>query len=105
VLELRNSYGLPAYILRTRDFPMRSNIRNVPPTALRQEQKPYLTEPEKTRTYDEAMVLVGDEKTLHGSEVLLHKVKKIKPKCMNGMPSIFKWREGLSTAMRTTNPF
>jgi hypothetical protein len=105
VLELRNSYGLPAYVLRTRDFPMRSNIRDVPPTALRQQQQPHVTDPEKTRTYDEAAVLVGDEKTLHGSEVLLHKVEKIKPKCLNGMPSIFKWRVGLTTAMRTTNPF
>ena len=32
----RNSahdYGLPAYILRTKDFPMRSYIRGTPPTA------------------------------------------------------------------------
>ena len=41
VLELQNEYHLPAYILRTRDFPMRSNIRDVPPTAIRQIRKPY----------------------------------------------------------------
>jgi hypothetical protein len=105
VLELRNEYHLPAYILRSRDFPMRSNIRTVPPTALRAQQQADIGLPEKTRTYDEAVVLVGDEKTLKGSEELLHTVKKIKPKCLNGNPSIFHWREGLNTAMRTTNPF
>jgi hypothetical protein len=105
VLELRNDHNLPAYILRTRDFPLRSNIRNVPPTAEQQVRKPYLTEPEKARTHDEAIVLVGDEKTLKGSEVLLHKVKKIKPKCLNANPSIYHWRQGLNTALRTTNPF
>jgi hypothetical protein len=105
VLELRNDHGMPAYILRSRDFPMRSNIRNIPPTAVRAQQQPHVGLPEKVRTYDEAVVLVGDEKTLHDSELLLHKVKKIKPKCLNGNPSIFKWRDGLHTAMRTTNPF
>jgi hypothetical protein len=105
VLELRNDHGLPAYILRSRDFPMRSYIRTVPPTALRAQQQAHIGEPEKTRTYDEAVVLVGDEKTLIDSEKLLHKVKIIKPKCLNGNPSIFHWREGLNTAMRTTNPF
>ena len=61
--------------------------------------------PEKYRTYDEAAVLVGNEKTQKDSAVLLHKVKKIKPDCLNAMPSLFKWREGLSTAIRTTNPY
>ena len=31
-------------------------------------------------------MLVGNEKTLKDSEVLLHQVKKIKPECLNGMP-------------------
>ena len=31
--ELRGKYGLPAYILRSKDFPGKSNIRGVPPTA------------------------------------------------------------------------
>jgi hypothetical protein len=105
VLELRNEYQLPAWILRTRDFPMRSYIRDVPPTAINEVRKPYLTEPEKSRTHDEAVVLVGNEKTLKGSEELLHQVKKIKPKCLNEKPSIYHWREGLSKALRTTNPF
>ena len=34
-------------------------------------------------------MLVGDAKTLDESEALLHKVKKIQPKCLDGMPSIF----------------
>ena len=31
--ELHGKYGLPAYILRSKDFPGKSNIRQVPPTA------------------------------------------------------------------------
>ena len=61
--------------------------------------------PEKYRTYDEAAVLVGNKKTEKDSALLLHKVKKIKPDCLNAMPSMFKWREGLSTALCTTNPY
>jgi hypothetical protein len=105
VLELRNDYRLPAYILRTRDFPMRSNIRDVPPTSIPEIRKPYLTEPEKARTHDEAVVLVGDCKTLFESEQLWKKVKLIKPKCLKANHSIYFWREGLSKALRTSNPF
>lgn len=105
VLELRREHGLPAYILRTKDFPMRSNIRNVPPTSAQYVRQPRLTEPEKTRSYDEAAVLVGNEKTLAASEALMHRVRKIKPKCLDEIPSIFNWRHGLSTALRTTNPY
>lgn len=104
-IELKRDYGLPAYILRTKDFPNRSNIRNVPPTADAFMAKARLTDPEKTRTYDEAAVLVGNEQTLDASEKLLQKVRKIKPVCLNEMPSIFNWRSGLTTALRTTNPF
>jgi hypothetical protein len=105
VLELRREYGLPAYILRIKDFPNRSNIRNVPPMAPEFIRKSQLTEPEKVRSYDEAAVLVGNEKTLAGSEALWKKVKHIKPKCLNEIPTIFGWRMGLSTAIRTTNPY
>jgi hypothetical protein len=105
VLELRRDYGLPAFILRTKDFPRLSNIRNVPPTAPASVEKPHLTDPEKVRTYDEAAVLVGNEKTLDDQEALWKKVKKIKPNCLNRMPGIFHWREGLGKALRTTNPF
>jgi hypothetical protein len=105
VLELRNDYQLPAYILRTRDFPMRSNIREVPPTAIQEIRRPYVSEPEKSRTHDEAVVLVGNEKTVKDADELLHRVKKIKPKCLNQMHSIYPWRDGLGKALRTTNPF
>jgi hypothetical protein len=104
-MELRNKYGLPAYILRTKDFPGKSNIRGVPPTADPGVIQANVAIPEKFRTYDEAAVLVGNEKTERDSVALLHKVKKIKPDCLNQMPSMFKWREGLSTALRTTNPY
>jgi len=103
--ELRSKYGLPSYILRSKDFPGKSNIRGVPPTADPAVVQANVSVPEKYRTYDEAAVLVGNEKTEKDSALLLHKVKKIKPDCLNAMPSMFKWREGLSTALRTTNPY
>ncbi len=106
-MELRKEYGLPAYILRLKDFPMHSLIRNVPPTAPSFVKQPHLTEPEKVRSYDEAMVLVGDEKTLEGSLALLHRVQKIHPNCLNEIASPFGWRkgQGLGMATRTTNPY
>ncbi len=103
--ELRTQYGLPAYILRSKDFPGKSNIRGVPPTSDPAVVQASVSVPEKYRTYDEAAVLVGNEKTEKDSVALLHKVKKIKPDCLNAMPSLFKWREGLSRAIRTTNPY
>ncbi|QEH37428.1 hypothetical protein OJF2_60190 [Aquisphaera giovannonii] len=103
--ELRAKYNLPAYILRTKDFPGFSNIRGVPPTADPAVVQANVKSPEKYRTFDEAAVLVGNEKTEKDSVALLHRVKKIKPDCLNGMPKFFAWREGLSTAIRTTNPY
>jgi hypothetical protein len=50
-------------------------------------------------------VLVGDEKTLAGSEKLWKQVKKIKPECLKKMSTPFLWREGLSKSYRTTNPY
>ncbi len=105
VLELQRDFGLPAYILRTKDFPRNSLIRNVPPTAPAAQNRSRLTEPEKVRSYDEAAVLIGNEKTLKGQELLWHKVKKLKPKCLDEMPKFFVWREGLSKALRVTNPY
>lgn len=105
VLELRHDFGLPAYILRTKDFPRRSNIRNVPPTAAAEQMKAELGMPERVRSLDEAAVLVGNALTLKDSEKLLHQVKKIKPRCLDGMPKMWLWREGLSKAIRTTNPY
>ncbi len=103
--ELTRDYGLPAYIMRLKDFPMGSFIRNVPPNAYPYMKKAQVAEPEKTRTHDQAMVLVGNEKTLQDSLTLLNKVKHINPKCLEQMPGIYPWRKGLSTASRTTNPY
>lgn len=105
VQELRSEFGLPAYILRTKDFANRSLVRNIPPTAPANLQRPLLTEPEKYRTYDESAVLVGNEKTLEASEKLLHEVKKLKPRCLDELPHIWNNRRHLKNAIRTTNPF
>jgi hypothetical protein len=105
VKELRNEYKLPAYVLRTKDYPGKSMIRGVPPTVPSNVMAPEIRMPEKIRTFDEAAVLVGNEKTLAASEKLWHEVKKIKPKCLDQMSSPFHWREGLKSAIRTTNPY
>lgn len=105
VLELRNEYQLPAFILRSKDFPRNSNIRNIPPTAPPGVDRARLADPERVRSFDEAAVLVGNEKTLKATEELLHKVKKIKPKCIDNLPKLYVWQTGLSKATRTTNPY
>ena len=105
VKELRNEYKLPAYILRTKDFPGKSLMRGTPPTVPSNVMKPDIKMPEKIRTFDEAAVVVGNEKTTADQEKLWRQVKKIKPKCLNGMANLFPWREGLSHAIRTTNPY
>ena len=66
VKELRNEYKLPAYILRTKDFPGKSLMRGTPPTVPSNVMTPDIKMPEKIRTFDEAAVLVGNEKTLAG---------------------------------------
>ncbi len=104
-MELRKDFGLPAYILRTKDFPMRSYIRGTPPTAPSVTMKASIKEPERVRTHDEAAVLIGNEKTEAATEILLNKVKRLHPKCLNDMPLLFPWRQGLSHALRTTNPY
>jgi hypothetical protein len=103
--ELRDDFGLPAYILRKKDFPGGSLIRGTPPTVPSEVMAPNIKMPEKIRTLDEASVLVGNEKTLAGSEKLWREVKKLKPKCLAGMSSPYPWRTGLSSALRTTNPY
>ena len=82
VKELRAEYKLPAYILRTKDFPGKSLMRGTPPTVPSNVMKPDIKMPEKIRTFDEAAVLVGNETTLAGSEKLWKQVRKIKPKCL-----------------------
>jgi hypothetical protein len=105
VKELRNEFHLPAYILRTKDMPGKSLIRGTPPTAPNELMAPDIKMPEKIRTFDEAAVLVGNERTLADSEKLLKHVRKIKPKCLDGMSSMFPWRTALCYAYRTTNPY
>jgi hypothetical protein len=105
VKELRNEYKLPAYILRTKDYPSRSLVRGTPPTVPSQVMQPNVRMPEKIRTFDEAAVLVGNEKTLADQEKLWREVKKLSPKCLEGMSTPFPWRTGLYQALRTTNPF
>lgn len=103
--ELRTVYKLPAYVLRKKDWPGGSNIRGIPPQADPQVAQAGLNQPEKIRTYDEATVLVGDEKTQKGAQELLHQVKKLSPKCLDNFSSFTPWRKGLSNAIRTTNPY
>ena len=103
--ELHDKYGLPAYILRSKDWPGKSNIRGVPPTADPEVVQSNIKVPERFRTYDEAAVLVGNEKTEKDAVVLLHRVKKIRPDCLQALPKVFAWRNDLRTAIRTTNPY
>ena len=107
VLELRKDYHLPAYILLPKKFPGKSMIRGVPPQAPAFAMKDDVGLPELIRTLDEAAVLVGDEKTTKDAFDLMHKVKKIHPVCIDGMPQMWHIRkgQGLSRAMTTTNPF
>jgi hypothetical protein len=106
-IELRRDFQLPAYILRTKDFPQNHYMRGTPPTAPSVTMKAITKLPEAVRTHDEAAVLVGNEKTTAATEILLNKVKKLHPKCLEHMPNLFKWREGggLGRALRTTNPY
>ena len=107
VLELRNKFKLPAYILLPRKFPNRSNIRGVPPQAPTFATRDDVGVPEVYRTLDEAAVLVGDEKSVKDSNVLLHKVKKLHPETTDGLQQMWHWRkgQGLTRAIMTTNPF
>jgi hypothetical protein len=106
-IELRKKYGLPAYVFRPKDIPMRSLIRGVPPTAAPGVSRPILAYPEAERIKDEAAVLVGNEKTLKDSAKLLEKVKHIHPATLDGMSDAHFWRKGtgLIRAIQTTNPY
>jgi hypothetical protein len=103
--ELRNDFGLPAYVFRRKEFPGGSMIRGTPPQAPSEVMAPEVKLPEKIRTVDEAAVLIGNEKTQAAQEKLWREVKKLQPKCLEHIPSPFPWRRGLGTAIRTTNPF
>jgi hypothetical protein len=106
-MELRSKFGLPAYVLRPKDFPLRSNIRGVPPTANPGINRAMPGLPELARIKDEALVLVGNEKTLADSKKLLNHIKMIHPACLDSIPEPYPWRKGkgLKFAMCTTNPF
>jgi hypothetical protein len=103
--ELRTEFGLPAYIFRKKESPGGSLIRGVPPTVPSQVNSTDIKMPEKIRTFDEAAVLVGNEKTLADQERLWREVKKLEPVCLEKMSSPFHWRKGLASAIRTTNPY
>jgi hypothetical protein len=93
--ERRNDFGLPAYILRTKDFAAGRNLVANNPGAL--------------QVHEEAAVLVGDEKTAAATEILVKKLKKIEPKCVAHYPRAPLDRLGrvgtLHRAIRTTNPY
>jgi hypothetical protein len=102
VKELQNDFGLPAFILRTKDFLGKKPMRGIAPG---QGAAPTGKLAGKTRTFEEAAVLVGNEKTLADQEKLLRAVKNLQPKCLEGVSSPFWWRTGLSAAIRMTNPY
>ncbi len=106
-MELRDQYNLPAYVLLSKEFPGRSNLANIPPTAPEVVRQGQVAVPEKFRMTDEAAVLVGNEKSVDDSEALLKKVKNIKPACLDQIPNAWGFRKGngLKRAMRTTNPY
>ncbi len=103
--ELRTEFGLPAYIFRKKENPGGSIVRGVPPQTPSQTKSTDVKMPEKIRTFDEAAVLVGNMKTMADQERLWREVKKLQPQCLKKMSSPFPWRTGLSTALRTTNPY
>ena len=106
--ELRQDFRLPAYILRSKEFPMKSYIRGTPVQAPSETMKAAIKQPEQVRIHDEAAVLVGErEDPRRGPRILLNKVKKLHPKCLEEMPAPVQWREGggLARAIRTTNPY
>src|SRR5262249_44903640 len=78
-IELREKFGLPAYVFNPKIQPGHSNIRNVQPTAADYVPNGQITAPEVYRTFDEAAVLVGNAKTIDDSEKILFKVKHIHP--------------------------
>lgn len=105
VQELRTEFALPAYILRLRDFRNRGVARDAAPAAPAGRAEANAGNPKKNRAFEECAVLVGDEKTLEASEKLLHRVKSLKPACLDALPHIWNNRRRLKNAIRTTNPF
>lgn len=105
-MELRRDYKIAAYVYNNKMKPGGSNIRGTLPTAAPDAPATNLNGPERARIYDEAVVLIGDCKTEDDAEGLLKQVKKIAPKCLQGMPSIYQWRKkDLGRATITVNPW
>lgn len=106
VIELRQTEKLPAYIFRMKVKPGNSNVYGLGPTVPKGIPNRDLPAPERFRTNDEAIVLVGDCKTVEEARDLLKRVKCLHPVCLDGMPSVYFWRngQGLKQAFQTTNP-
>lgn len=104
-IELRGM-NLPAYVFHLKIQPGGSNIRNVQPTANPEVPDAEINGPEKYRVFDEAAVLVGNCKSIDEAEKLLKEVKKIKPRSLDALPSIWGHRkgQGLYRAHITANP-
>jgi hypothetical protein len=104
--EIQSVHRLKAYIFHLKIQPGGSNIRNVQPTAPDYIPNGDMGVPEKYRIFDEAAVLVGDCATLDEAEKLLKVVKKIKPQCLDALPTIWHHRkgQGLFRAHITANP-
>ena len=60
-------------------YPGKSLIRGTPPTAPNELMAPDIKMPEKIRTFDEAAVLVGNERTLADSERLWTTLRSSSP--------------------------
>ncbi len=107
VTELRQEYKLPAYIWYARITPGRSNIERVQPHAADFVRNGDLAPPESYREKDEAIVLVGNCKTMAEATELVKKVKPIKPVSLTQLPTIYTHRQGkgLFRAIATVNPF
>ena len=104
--ELRQKEHLPAYVWNQKVHPGLSNIRDVPPTS-----DNHIVGGEKAqahyRNHDEAVVLVGDCKSIDEAMKLRHQVMKLHPASLGNVPHLFLHRanQGLSRATITTNPY
>lgn len=105
-MELIGKHQLPSYVYYRRIHPGGSNMEGVPPVAPPDQLGvPEIKGRAKERLYDEAVVLVGDCKSIHEAETLLKKVKRIRPDCLEHIPSPLTWRKkDLSRAIVTVNP-
>ena len=105
VKELRNDYNLPAYILRTKDFPGKSLIRGTPPTVPSEVMAPTSRCPRRFEPSTKPPSWSAMKRRWRTQEKLWQQVKKIKPKCLEEMSSPFPWRDGTEPVLRTTNPY